>query len=278
MEIIKSTFPETINVESYDEILPEVIKFYDFILPKYDSIFPGYSEEQEKLARSLHQLFRKNGAKRIVDISFGTGFLLEKLAFLDPSYELFGFDASNAAINLAEERFKKRGLNIAVQRADWLRLSGYRSSFDAVICLGNSLAHLPTNFISPVLSIFSTLLRPLGLLICDTYTKEEWDLALSESFIPRGLTKRGHEIIMVAFTDKIASGKNYTLKTVSFVYYGNFGAPKKIESFEIIQYFIFPHQLFSFIKEVKRFDNIKKLNLGYWPDRFYIIEARKKSI
>ncbi len=100
----------------------------------YERIFPA----REPQLRFFRQLFRDRRVRAVLDLACGTGEYA--LAFARWGLEVVGVDLEESMIRRARER--ARELDLAVD----FRLGDMREPpagpFDAVICIGNSLAHL----------------------------------------------------------------------------------------------------------------------------------------
>ena len=83
-----------------------------------------------------------------------------------------GADASRAMLDEARRRFAARGCEIETRCSTWARLTDHfpAGSFDAVLCTGNSIAHLATHTeMVDAFRAFATVLGPGGVLILDTH-------------------------------------------------------------------------------------------------------------
>lgn len=78
----------------------------------------------------------------------------------------------------AQVRCDAAGVEVDLKLGDWRRLSTVLDpgSFDAVLCTGNSIAHLGEEDMLRTLAEFAALLAPGGLLIVDTH---QWELVLA---------------------------------------------------------------------------------------------------
>lgn len=119
--------------------------------------------ERDRLASIL----RKHGVQRVLDAACGTGFHLALLA--GQGFELVGSDGAVAMVEKARINLAKRGIDVAVTVCDWRYLAQkMEGKFDAVLCLGDSFAHLLNGDLQlAVLRQFCSVLRPGGVLVID---------------------------------------------------------------------------------------------------------------
>ncbi len=115
----------------------------------------------------INQL-RKIGAKKVLDVALGDG--VDTIYLLQQGFNVSSNEFDNAFREKAIENAKKSGFNIKPTNLDWRELSKVYSenSFDAVICLGNSLTCLfgRENQLK-ALSQFYSILKPGGVLLID---------------------------------------------------------------------------------------------------------------
>lgn len=118
-------------------------------------------------------------AQRVLDAACGTG--MHTLALARRGYEAVGTDASEEMIDRARANAAEAGrMDVRFEVVGFGELSeslgsspaphgeqqGNTSTFDAILCLGNSLPHVLTpDHLSITLSDFVTSLRPGGLLL-----------------------------------------------------------------------------------------------------------------
>ncbi|CAB3370121.1 Hypothetical predicted protein [Cloeon dipterum] len=119
-------------------------------------------------------LLRKKGCKRILDVACGQG--VDSILLLEEGFEVFSIDASDKMLKYALKTRWNRRKDPAfdkwvIEEANWLSLvddiNGLQ--FDAVICLGNSFAHLTSsvNDIKKALKNFEQCVKPGGMLLID---------------------------------------------------------------------------------------------------------------
>jgi len=111
----------------------------------YDKIW-GSTCDYSKEAGFLHQIFKDYRVRKVLDMACGIGGHSVELAKL--GYRVLGVDVSQKMLELARAKATKAGVGVRFIYGDMTHLSSVLSEenvafpFDAVLCMGNSLAHL----------------------------------------------------------------------------------------------------------------------------------------
>uniref|UniRef100_A0A1B6CFW0 Glycine N-methyltransferase n=1 Tax=Clastoptera arizonana TaxID=38151 RepID=A0A1B6CFW0_9HEMI len=126
----------------------------------------------------LVSFLRKNGCKRILDVACGTG--VDSIMLLEEGFEVTSIDGSDKMLKHAlRSRWRRRKEpafdNWVIEEANWTSLTkdlGKFKQFDAVICLGNSFAHMLDTTGDQenqrlALKNFEECLKPGGILLID---------------------------------------------------------------------------------------------------------------
>ncbi len=110
---------------------------YESIAAYYDEIFP-----LRETRLSFVDSFLKGEGLSVMDIGCATGELA--LALSGKGHDVVGFDLDGDMVERAREKAKERGLETEFLVKDMSAVeTGFMpSSFDAVLCLGNTLVHL----------------------------------------------------------------------------------------------------------------------------------------
>jgi SAM-dependent methyltransferase len=139
------------------------VPLYDLLAADYDR----FVNWEERLAHELpffQTLFAGQAVRRILDAACGTGH--HALAFAKQGYQVVGADLSAAMIEQARENAAANDLPLSYHVAALGELATLRQTFDAVVCLGNSLPHLLTaQAVDAALVDFAYVLRAGGLLV-----------------------------------------------------------------------------------------------------------------
>lgn len=137
-------------------------------------------ERTQKYKDFLVGMLQKKGCKRILDVACGTG--VDSIMLLEEGFDVVSVDASDKMLKYAlksrwERRHESQFDNWIIEEANWMTLTddiGHMigDGFDAVICLGNSFAHMPDNFGDQreqkyALINFEACVKPGGLLLID---------------------------------------------------------------------------------------------------------------
>lgn len=132
--------------------------FYEEIAEYYDYIFPFNREQIKFVKGSLIQPYHN---KKILDVGCGTGDLV--LALLKEGFAVTGIDSDHAMIQKAAN--KTTDNPAAFAQMDMKDMTGNftPSSFDAVLCFGNTLVHLAgMKEIEKVCKEVKSILKPNG--------------------------------------------------------------------------------------------------------------------
>ena len=133
------------------------INFYKNLVIYYDDFFSSSAQEMSFLKKRLA------GANDILDIGCGTGNKTVHLANI--WQKVVALDADRNMIDQA--RLKHQAPNISYQLSNMLRLKENfePQSFDALVCLGNTLVHLSKEEIGDFLSQARRLLKNNSLAV-----------------------------------------------------------------------------------------------------------------
>jgi len=164
------------------------MNFYDAIASHYDDIVDGPARS-EAAARFATWLTGSHRVRRALDVACGTG--LHARAMAGRGVQVVAADASEAMLQQA-----RTCPGEADDRIEWLhapmetiaqRVTG---SFDAVVCMGNSLPHLLTDArLRQTVRGFRTVLADEGLAAVQMLN---YDRILARRERVVGVTRRGH--------------------------------------------------------------------------------------
>jgi glycine/sarcosine N-methyltransferase len=137
---------------------------YDDLSSDYDH----FVDWQGRLAAELPFVERQLASvqtRRVLDTACGTG--KHAIALAERGYEVVGTDLSVGMVERAQANAATARMDVHFEVAGFGELGGMGlGTFDAVICLGNSLPHLLTpRDLAAALVDFAACLRPEGLLL-----------------------------------------------------------------------------------------------------------------
>jgi len=123
---------------------------------------------EERLARELPFLERvlaEHGAKSVLDVACGTG--QHAIALAQRGYEVVGTDVSEGMVNRARRNAEAAGVSLRFRQVGFGQLSeAIEGSFDAVLCLGNSLPSvLSEDGLERAVADMAQVLIPEGVLV-----------------------------------------------------------------------------------------------------------------
>ncbi|XP_043283710.1 glycine N-methyltransferase [Venturia canescens] len=158
-------------------------------------VFIGDKNQRTKNYKDfLVGLLREKGCRKILDVACGTG--VDSVLLLEEGFDVVSVDASDKMLKYAlKSRWERRKEpafdNWVIEEANWLTLPediGHLSDggFDAVICLGNSFAHMPDSFGDQreqrqALANFARCVKPGGLFLID---HRNYDYMMKTGYTP----------------------------------------------------------------------------------------------
>lgn len=183
-------------------------------VPLYDALAADYDRFVNWQGRLSHELpffaslFEGRGVQRVLDAACGTGH--HALALAGQGYQVVGADLSTAMIERARANATVQGVDVSFVVAGLGGFAALGETFDAAICLGNSLPHLlSARAVAEALADFAAVLRPGGPLVIQNRNFDRvW--AQQERFMPlQSYRDDGGEWLFVRFYD-------YREETVTF--------------------------------------------------------------
>ncbi|XP_063039741.1 glycine N-methyltransferase [Engraulis encrasicolus] len=140
-------------------------------------------------------LLKRHNVHSILDVACGTG--VDSIMLVEEGFKMVSVDASDKMLKYAlKERWDRRKEPAfdqwVIEEANWLTLKDDvqkpGSGFDAVICLGNSFAHLPDfkgdqSDQKLALHNIASMVKPGGILIID---HRNYDYILKTGNAPQG--------------------------------------------------------------------------------------------
>ncbi len=137
--------------------------FYDALASDYDR-FVNWEGRLAHELPFLERLFADHDVRRVLDAACGTGH--HAIALAKRGYQMVGADLSAAMVEQARRNAAVAGAEVRFAVAGFGGLAAIGETFDAVLCLGNSLPHLLTEkALAEALADFATVLHPGGLVV-----------------------------------------------------------------------------------------------------------------
>ena len=173
--------------------------FYDALASDYDR-FVNWEGRLAHELPFLEHLFAEHNVVRVLDAACGTGHHGIALARL--GYQVVGADLSAAMIEQARRNAAAAGVEVSFAVAGLGSLAAMGQSFDAVLCLGNSLPHLLTEkALAEALADFASVLHPGGLVVIQNRNFDRvW--RLKERFMgPQSCREGDREWLFIRFYD-----------------------------------------------------------------------------
>jgi len=175
-------------------------------VPLYDALAADYDRFvnwQGRLAHELpffERLFREHSVRRVLDAACGTGH--HALALARRGYDVVGTDLSALMIEQARQNAADAGLDATFHVAGLGELARLGQTFDAALCLGNSLPHLLTAAeVAAALVDFATVLRPGGLLVIQNRNLDRVWAERQRFMAPQAHREGDQEWLFVRFYD-----------------------------------------------------------------------------
>lgn len=134
------------------------MSFYSSISAYYDEIFPVDAGEMAFVKKQL------DDCKNVLDIGCGTG--NKTIHLTDAGRKITAIDGDPAMIHEAEKSNAARDIEYMTLNMSEISRAFAPESFDALLCLGNTLVHLPKpDDIGRLISDMGELLKPGGLAL-----------------------------------------------------------------------------------------------------------------
>lgn len=113
----------------------------------------------------FNRIFTEHGVRNVLDCACGTGQHLLMLA--QSGFNVWGSDYSKSMLEAAQNNLQKRNYNIPLSQCDFRFLEReFDTTFDAIVCLTNSLPHLHTDEdLLTALRSMKNRLKKNGLLV-----------------------------------------------------------------------------------------------------------------
>lgn len=164
----------------------ETIAFYDAVADQYHLFYRDWQAAMERDGATLRRKFQREGVRRVLDASCGTG--TQTIGLARHGFDVTAADPSPNMLARARELAGDFGVSEKIHfvQAGFLDLpEAVQGPFDALVSAGNSLPHLLSDDeLHAALAHFRALLRPGGLLVIGI---RDFELMLEDRprFVPR---------------------------------------------------------------------------------------------
>ncbi|MDI6814357.1 MAG: class I SAM-dependent methyltransferase, partial [Desulfitobacteriaceae bacterium] len=184
---------------------------YEVLSQSYDR-FVNWKErlayELPFLERLLDSVPHPQGERlHVLDTACGTG--MHAIALAQRGYIVVGTDLSPSMIAQAKQNALAAGTSLRFETVGFgaqAALLGEKS-FDAVLCLGNSLPHLLTEeALDEALADFYRLLRPKGAVLIQNRNFDQVMQNRQREMEPQSIREEGREWLFIRFYDFLENG------------------------------------------------------------------------
>ncbi len=239
---MKSIYEENYHSKAFVEILP------DFI---------GWVGRRKAEGGFLKKILEKNNCRKVFESSLGDG--CDSIYLLKEGFDVTSNDLDLDFIKKAQQNARNQRVKLNITSFDWRRLGTKieKESFDAVLCLGNSLTYLFRRKDQlKTLRQFYTILKKNGVLLIDE-RNYQFFLDNSEKFLGENYVCRKK---VVYCGEKVDAKPVFISKNkIVFEY---FHKEKKIKS-RLILYPFKDGELLALLKEagfkkIQQFSDFKK--------------------
>lgn len=163
----------------------------------------------------FRELFKKCGARRVLDLGCGTG--QHALMFAKWGLEVVGVDSGEAMVDQARENAAAVGIRLALLHAgfgDFRRQ--VNGLFDAVLVLGNSLPHLlSSGEVRKCVDDIAGVLSPSGVVIIQNRNYDRKG-STEQRFMPLSAWEQeGETRLFLRFTDRHADRVDLNIVSIT---------------------------------------------------------------
>ncbi len=166
----------------------------------------------------IQDALSESGGNRVLDMACGSG--RHSVALALKGADVVGFDSSTSMIQTAKELAVENGVAVRFMVADMTNLKTVlKEKFDLIVCLGNSLALVPSLLeVKKLLSAVHSRLNSKGVFVAQVLNFEQIKKTKSRFFPPKGgVTSEGDQVIFARFFSHLEPEESTTLVLTSFV-------------------------------------------------------------
>jgi glycine/sarcosine N-methyltransferase len=191
------------NLPTPSQITMQLLEtpMYEILSSEYDRFVDWPSRLAIELPFIIDKLQKKE-ARHVLDAAAGTG--MHTIALAQQGYQTAGADISRGMIEQARLNAQEAGIEVRFEITGFGELEHTfgAASFDALLCLGNSLPHLLSHDeLDKTLADFAATLKPGGMLLIQNRNFDAVVANHARWMDPQSHTEDGAEWIFQRFYD-----------------------------------------------------------------------------
>jgi len=137
--------------------MPGEQPFYQLLADVYDLLFPVTDQQR----RFFADLVEEHGVRRVLDVACGSG--VQAAMFRDLGLDVSALESDARMVEMV--RAKARGIQVRLGSMEDVAAL-FEPGFGMIVCIGNSLPHLPDlDAVRRTVAGMQSLLRPGGVLV-----------------------------------------------------------------------------------------------------------------
>ena len=178
------------------------MSFYQQLSQYYDHLFPANPAQI-----SLIEKYAASSA-RILDIAAGTG--NQALLLASKGYDVTAIDSSAEMISKIEEKSQDGKIPIQTLLVDMENIQTITSTYDVIVCIGNSLSHLTT------LSKISETVKDIGKLL-----ESDGTFIVQIVNFDRVIEEKIHSLPLIQTSTGLTFQRTYEFKENHLIFHGS---------------------------------------------------------
>ncbi len=183
-------------------------EFYNMLVNEYDRM-TRFTIRLEAQRSTITELIDRFDVHKAIELACGTG--LYSILLAQEGVDVHGADISPEMVDQARRNAAELGLDIPFSTADMLDLPhSLPAANDTVLCLGNSIPHIPTAKLANAMQSISQLLTPGGHVILQLLNYERV-LSQHDRFIS---ANRHDDTELVRFYDFVGGTLRFNILTM----------------------------------------------------------------